>query len=281
MTEIKSYGYAQIEHKFSGSALLFARCVLNEGLKYYKPLFEGDGLTEEQIDDLINLIECLQDTLHWGVEDKNSITYECFNWGFGTLSDPCFSDKFSPFGQPGLRAVINFYLEKEWLSSPTLEWVLINVYLRIAIGNYRDNVLSISELNRPKSKFEYLFKKAFWLLFGSVPFLMLAGIYWITFTNDWMIANLAISLYILYFSTNSIIRYIKDLRADKRARSILSKMVDLKVNISSCSWSPRKMLCKINVIEEEVIIPELSPIFTKMMKRDADIFNLGYFFNVM
>ncbi len=284
MNEVKKIAYEQIDHKFSGQVTYFAKSVIEEVFEYCETFFNEHYLTEENIHEALDLILDLQLTLHWGKDDQTTHLYRCFNWQDNLLDPWCNDDFFLDSSR--LEVIICGYLACKWFSSPTFEWYVINSYLRVAINNYREIVFYGSgsrrmSISRPKTFLEYcyslIFKKGFNLLIGCLLYILPLFLINIVFEKDWIVTALLLFLGYLYFLISEVIGFIKSLWERKKRLSILFKMVDLKANISAKSWSPAKIMEQINAIDEKVNIPELSPLVSKMIKRDPDIFN-SYFF---
>ncbi len=280
MNEVKEIAFKKINYEFSGQVKYFARCVINEIFEYCENTLDGYSLTEEHINDAIDLILDLQITLHWGADDKTSHLYRCFNWNNNLLYPWC-NDVFF-LDLPRLENIISSYLGNKWFSSPTFEWYIINPYLRVHINNYRDFVFYGSNpsriLNIPPNTFlkhgyNFIVDKIFTLSLSGVLYGLPLYLISKVFEKEWTMAALLFSLGYLYFLTSEIIGFIKILCDKKQKRGALFKLVDLKINISAKSWSPTKIMENVTELEKKLNIPELSPLVSKMIKRDPDVFN--------
>ncbi len=283
MKEVKKVAYVKIDREFSRPANRFAKCVIDEIFAHSENTLEPYFLSEEDIDEVIALILDLQITLNWGKDEQTIHFYECFNWG-NNLLYPWSNDVFF-LDTSRLENIISRYLSINYFSSPTFEWYIINPYLRVHINNYRDFAFYGSSPSRilnlpPKTFLEHCYNlivdKVFtlsmsWLLYG-LPFYFISKV----FEKEWTLTALLLSLGYLYFLTSEIIGFIKCLHDKKLRRCSLFKLVDLKINISAKSWSPTKIMGKITALEKKLNIPELSPLVSKMIKRDPHIFNSSY-----
>lgn len=274
MNEIRKIAYKKIDHEFSDQVKYFARNVIDEIFEYCEQSLNRYSLTEENIYIAINLILDLQLTLHLGEGYQTNSLYKCFHWNANLLSPWCKDDFFLDMAR--LDNIISQYLSFKWFSSATFEWYIINPYLRMSINNYRDFVLNRS-FSTPTTLSDYcstfMIEKAFGLILAFLQYVLPSYLILKAYEKDWIVISLLGSFGYVYLLISGVKRFIMHLACQRKAKSMLFKMVDLKMRASSKSWSPTRIMQLISEIDREVNVPELTPLVSKMIKRDPDIFN--------
>lgn len=96
------------------------------------------------------------------------------------------------------------------------------------------------------------------------------------FDREWIITAFLILLGYIYSSLFGIIGYIRKKKNRSKNIDTLVNLSKIKTYVSSQSWSPTKLMQKINALDEGLNIQELTPLVSKMIKRDPDLFNTTF-----
>ncbi|HSW69292.1 MAG TPA: hypothetical protein VLI69_03910 [Gammaproteobacteria bacterium] len=182
----------------------------------------------------------------------------------------------------GLNEIINKYLSYDWFSSPIFEHIIINAYLRYCVELNRKNFIH-SPPNSAKSAAAccstasgyfktYLFFKIIGIIISwIIPIALIV----FTFTREWYITSAILVLLKTLSVGYSLITLPTRIIHRRRELRILSALISLKTYVSGKTWSPTVVINKINELDKELNIPELTPLVGKMINRNAHIFNLG------
>ncbi len=119
-------------------------------------------------------------------------------------------------------------------------------------------------------------KAPFFIIYVNIRYVMPPYLIAYAFDREWIITAFLILLGYIYSSLFGIIGYIRKKKNRSKNIDTLVNLSKIKTYVSSQSWSPTKLMQKINALDEGLNIQELTPLVSKMIKRDPDLFNTTF-----
>lgn len=211
----------------------------------------------------------------WNKNEKIETLYNDFNGD--NIIKPWAQDP-ERINIVGLNEVINKYLSYEWFSSSVFEHVLINAYLRYCIDLNRKKLIFSPPMSARSiaacctSKIGYFKTYTFLKIIGiAIKWVMPGWLFIHALTNGWLITTIFSGIFIGYSIISTFAQKIIRMYNLKK----LLPLIDLKTYVSGKTWSPISAMDKIKKLDKEFNMPELTPMLSKISKRNPDIFNVS------
>ncbi len=87
--KLKDKAYSRIDYNFSGQTKCFAKAVIDEIFEHCEDKLPNYNLSENELDQAIDIIFDLKRVLSWGRKDESEIFYICFNWDYDVVLPWC------------------------------------------------------------------------------------------------------------------------------------------------------------------------------------------------
>lgn len=239
-------------------------------------------------DDAINRYGIFMGRRNHGSQDRYSALYDDRDWADANDYWHVYHYNSTAINIGDIERMIFRYLNVTW-SSETLEWLMINAFLKQDIYNnaqyFIKNHIAFSQRLSleiaKKSKLVYEVCNGFlyhmrldWLLYLLV-FITVFRYGLIKIENNHLFSGIISLALISFISLNSLLnlpgRIIRRKQFDKQ----IQKQIDLKQFTSHLTWSPSTLKSKIETINmTETFYPSFIPLLDKMIKRNPDVFNV-------
>lgn len=273
---IKNKHIKEMNGYASGSYRNIAIKVIDDVMKTAQENNYDEELLDEHLEQALNLLYNLRSAISRknfskGQDTKIESVYKDVNWQYDL--EP-WVQTFSDIDIYELNDIITQYLAIEWLSSPTLEWYMINSYLAYIIHKCRNDYIHLVFYSA-KSIASFFTKKIYYEIAYFTLKILEVYIFWIKVPSTCVKNFINGDLINLFWNLSMLVFYGMYYYKKIKERRKLMNLITLKNYVKQPLWSPEVVMEKAKQVSQDYLVTALIPLIAKIKSRSCHIFNFS------